>query len=440
MRTTPRTPLRLAVAAVTGLSLAACGSAVPSDGDDAAGADGSDGAVTIEVMSNFTSDVARGKVLDELISEFNEAHAGEYEVTSTTEGDWPALQQKIRSLITAGSAPDLFLYNFNPTDLSREQSGALMDWGPYLEEDPEWAARFAEGNLEALAVDGAVAGIPGDQSPALVYYHEDLLAQAGAEEFPETWDEALEVGRSLKDEGVGAFAMMTADDAWHTMNLVSYLATSAGGADVYAPGQSLDSPAVERAADYTKRLLDVSTPDAVGANYSVSSANFLAGRAAAVIDGPWLISSIQSEVEDPCSVKVAPAPVFDDSELERGYTVTDALNVWGAAQQDDPAKEEAVVEWMKFFTSNSSAARMAVDGEYALAVQTELSPEDAERASCQMAQVLEITNAAPTSVVQMGRGITASAQAGLPSLLEGLALGQQTPESFAAALEQSNTD
>jgi len=427
-----------AVAATAALTLAACGSAVPEgQGDSTSG--GSDGVIRIEVMSNFTSDIARGKVLDELIAEFNQAHEGEYEVVSTTEADWPTLQQKIRSMITAGTTPDLFLYNFNPTDLSREQSGALMDWSEHLAEDPEWAERFAEGNIEQLTVDGQLAGIPGDQSPALVYYHEDLVAQAGSDGFPETWDGVLELGAALKADGVGALAMMTADDAWHTMNAFSYVATSAGGAEAYAPGASLDSEPITTAADYTQRLLEVSTPDAVGANYSVSSANFLAGRAAAIIDGPWLISSIQEQVPDACTVKVAPAPVLADSALPAGYTVTDSLNVWGAATQDDPAKEQGVVEWMKFFTSNESAVRMAVDGEYPLAVQTELSDADAERASCQMAQVLEITNEAPAAVVQIGRGITSSAQAALPSLLEGLALGQRDAADFATALEQANT-
>ncbi len=37
-------------------------------------------AVEIQVLSNFTSDVARGKVLDELIKEFNAQHKGEYTV------------------------------------------------------------------------------------------------------------------------------------------------------------------------------------------------------------------------------------------------------------------------------------------------------------------------------------------------------------------------
>lgn len=431
----------VAATAAAMLALAGCSSAVPDGDDDTSPApDAEAGEVRIEVMSNFTSDIARGVVLDELIAEFNELHAGQYRVVSTTEADWPTLQQRIRAMITAGSAPDLFLYNYNPTDLSREQSGALMDWGPHLEADPEWAARFAGVNIDALTVDGIVAGIPGDQSPALVYYHEGLVAGAGYDSFPSSWDEVIDMGEALADDNVGAMAMMTADDAWHTMNVFSYVASSAGGEDAYTPGSELDSPAIATAADYTRRLLEVSTPDAVGANYSVSSSNFLSGRAAAIIDGPWLISSIQAEVEDPCTVQVAPAPVLAGSQIPAGYTVTDSLNAWGAAVQDDPAKEAAVVEWMKFFTSNESAVRMAVDGEYGLAVQTELTAEDAERASCQMAQVLEITNAAPTAVVQMGRGITASAQAALPSLLESLALGQRSPEDFASALADANTD
>jgi raffinose/stachyose/melibiose transport system substrate-binding protein len=81
---------------------------------------------------------------------------------------------------------------------------------------------------------------------------------------------------------------------------------------------------------------------------------------------------------------------------------------------------------------------MAVDGEYPMAVQTELSDADADRASCQMADVLDVNNAAPTAIVQMARGITSAAQAELPSLLESLAHGQSTPEQFAEKLQAAN--
>lgn len=436
-----RRPMLLGLALTAGLALgvSACGSAVPEEGGEG-DASTKGGEATVTIMSNFTSDISRGKVLDKLIAEFNKEHEGEYQVKSAAEPDWPTLQQKIRSMISAGNPPDLFLYNYNPNDRSREESGQLMDWTQYLDDDPEWKDRFSSDNLDAIEVDGQIPGIPGDQAPALVYYHEDLLAKAGFDSFPKTWDEFLTAADKLKADDVGGLAMMTADDAWHTMNALSYLAMSAGGPEAYAPGTSLDSDAVRTAAEDTKKLLELSTPDAVGANYAVSSRNFLSKQAAAVIDGPWLISSIQSDVEDACSVKVAPAPTFGDGALEPGSTVTDSLNVWGAAKQSDEKKTEAVVEWMKFFTSNDSAARMAVDGEYPLAVQTELSAKDEERASCQMKQVLEIANNAPSSVVQMGREITTKAQADLPSLLESLALDQQSPADFAASLQQANQE
>jgi ABC-type glycerol-3-phosphate transport system substrate-binding protein len=426
-----RTILTLATAAALILGTAGCSSAVPGGGDSG---------TEIEVFSNFTSDVARGQVLDQLIADFNEQHQGTYTVVSKAQPDWPTLQQQIRSRISAGDAPDVFLYNYNPTDLSREESGAMMDWTSALEDDASWRDRFKAGNLDSLTVDGQIVGIPGDQSPTLFYYNEDLFQKAGISEFPTTWDGLMADAKTLHDQGLGAISMMTADDAWHTMNVFSYLATAAGGADVYAPGADLDSPAIVQAADYTKQLLALSTPDAVGGNYASSSSNFVNGQSAMVVDGPWLISSIQSTVPDACSVKVAAAPTFGDGAIEPGYTVTDSLNVWGAAKQDDPAKAAAVVEWMKFLTSNDSAVKMAIDGEYPMAVQTDLSPADTERASCQMAQVIDINNAAPAAVVQMGRTITTAAQAQLPAMLEGLALGQTTPEQFAADLQAANSN
>lgn len=435
-----RTTGMLAVAALAAMALAGCSGAVP-DGGSASGGTGTgggSGVQTVEIYSNFTSDIARGKVLDQLIAEFNEAHAGQYQAKSVTEADWPTLQQKIRSKISAGSTPDVFLYNFNPTDLSREQSGQLMDWTSALGDDPEWKARFSADDLAELTVDGQVVGIPGDQAPTVFYYNTALLEAAGIDTIPTTWDEFMTAAQALKDSGVAAISLMTADDAWHTMNVYSYLATAAGGLDAYADGSSFDLDALTKAAEDTKELFGYSTADAVGANYSVSTTNFLTGQSAVIVDGPWFISSVQGQMENPDDVVAAAAPTFGDGVAPAGYTVTDSLNVWAAAKQSDPQKQAAVVEWMKFFTSNDSAVRMAVDGEYPLAVQTQLGDADAQRASSQMQQVLDIANAAPAKVVQMGRGITTSAQEQLPSLLESLALGRQDPAAFAAALQAAN--
>ncbi|MBV9392367.1 MAG: carbohydrate ABC transporter substrate-binding protein, partial [Verrucomicrobia bacterium] len=299
--------------------------------------------IKITVLSNFTSDVARGKVLNQLIGQFNQAHQDKIQVISNPDPDWPTLQQKIRTMIAAGSPPDVFLYNYNPSDLTRERSGKLMDWSAYLNADPTWKARFSSNNLEAVTVNGAIVAIPSDQAPVLFYYHKDLLKKAGIEKFPITWTEFFQDADKLKANGLPTIALMTADDAWHTMNAFTYLTTAAGGVNIFEPGHPLNAADVVQGATQLKKLFDYTTADAVGANYSISSNNFLTAKAAMVIDGPWLISAIETQSGRPGDVAVALAPTNGDNKVPPGYIVTDSLNLWGAAKQTDKTKEQAVV-------------------------------------------------------------------------------------------------
>jgi ABC-type glycerol-3-phosphate transport system substrate-binding protein len=394
--------------------------------------------VKITILSNFTSEVVRGKVLNELIDQFNQAHQGQIQIISNPDPDWPTLQQKIKSMIGAGSPPDVFLYNYNPNDLSREQSGKLMDWSSYLNSDPGWKASFNPKNLEAVTVNGQIVAIPSDQAPVLFYYHKNLFQKAGIQDFPITWTEFFQDADKLKASGVPAIALMTADDAWHTMNAFTYLTTAAGGASVFDPNQPLNSPAVVQGATRLKELFGYTTADAVGANYSISSNNFTTGQAAMVIDGPWLISSLQSGPGGAGDVAVAVAPTNGDNKVPPGYIVSDSLNLWGAAKQTDKAREQAVVEWMKFLTSSDSAKKLSIEGQYPVAVKITLSKEEISKAGPLMGQVLQYNLAAPAKVVEAVRNIKPAAQAQLPSLLEALAIGQTSPADFASQLQGFN--
>ena len=423
MRNSPLHRTLASLAAIFFIFPAVCAA---SDGD----------AVKVTILSNFTSDVARGKVLNALIEQFNQAHRGRIEVVSNPDPDWPTLQQKIKSMIAAGSPPDVFLYNFNPSDLTREQSGQLMDWSAYLNADSGWQANFDPKNLEAVTVNKQIVAIPSDQAPVLIYYHKDLFQKAGIQSFPTTWDEFFKDAEKLKAIGVPAIALMTADDAWHTMNAFTYLATAAGGVDVFNLNQSLNSPAIVEGATQLKKLFNYTTPDAVGANYAISSNNFITGKAAMVIDGPWLISSLQSAGAN--DVGVAVAPTNGDDRVPAGYIVTDSLNLWGAGKATNKAKEEAVTEWIKFLTSVDNARKMAVEGQYPVAVKIELTQEDINRAGPLMGAVLQYNLAAPAKVVEAVRNIKPAATAQLPSLLEALAIGQVSPPDFANQLQGFN--
>lgn len=399
----------------------------------------STGPTTITIVANFTSDIPRGQVLDKLITEFNAAHKGQYVVVNNQQADWNALQAKIRTEIAAGTAPDVFMYNFNPADLSREKSGVLMNFLPYLNADPAWKARFPQTVLKKLTINGQIFGIPGDEGPAVLYYHSDLFAKAGIASPPTTWTEFFADCDKLKAAGITPLSLMTTDDAWHTMNAFSYVAAEAGGPNVFAPGASLDTSAIVTAAQYTQRMFQYTTADAVGANYSVASEDFISGKTAMIFDGTYLNNAIEG-LADPCEVKTAPAPTLPDSKMPTGFTVTDSLNEWGAKKETDPKKTAAVVAWLKFFTSNENAVEMAVSGQYLMTAKMTLSTQAlSSDKSCQMSSIVNIANKAADSVTMISRALTPAGLAQIPALVQGLALGSLTPDQFASQLQQANT-
>ena len=98
------------------------------------------------------------------------------EVKVTINPDFPAYQEKVKTMISTDTTPDIFHYNFNPNDLSRQKSGKLMDFSEYM--DDEWRARFGEGDLENLTIDGAITSIPFEKAGAVLYYNKEVLEKA----------------------------------------------------------------------------------------------------------------------------------------------------------------------------------------------------------------------------------------------------------------------
>jgi len=394
--------------------------------------------VTIDVVTDFTPNIARGQVLDTLISEFNAAHKGSITVVSQATSDWPTLQAKIRIEVGAGTPPDVFLYNYNPSDTTLERYGAskLIDWTSYLKADPAWKARFTAEDLQTLNTDGDTFALPDDQSSTAIFYRKDLFAKAGISSFPTTWAELFADAQKLKKTGVAAFAEETADDAWLSMNQLSALDVSAGGTDAYY-ATNLKAAPLQKAATELKELFSYAPSDAIGANYATGSSDFTDGRAAMVMDGPWAISPIVSAIPDACAkVGVAEAPTDGNGADKPGTIVTDALTVWAARKTSDKAEQQAVVDWMKFYTSPASAALMATKGQFPLAVQT---PVSSSGSNCLLKQFVSLSNEAPAKVVNIERYMTPEAQAKLPSLVEALVTGgANSPAQFVSSLQQLN--
>lgn len=391
------------------------------------------GAVVLDMYHSWSTDTERGAALDKLIQEFNEANKGEIEVKVTVNPDFPAYQEKVKTMISTDTTPDIFHYNFNPNDLSRQKSGKLMDFSKFLDED--WKARFGDGDLENLTIDGQVLSIPFEKAGAVLYYNKELFTNAGIDEFPKTWGEMMEVCKKLKDNGITPFSLYTADDAWYTCNLFTYLAASYMGTDILNKGGDINTSEMKEAAKKLREFWDYTTADAIGANYSVAMNNFASGKTAMVIDGPWLIGSL-SEISD--KIGIAQVPTFGDGKVAENYIVTDAQTPWAAAKTDDKEKEEAIVKFMKYITSEESVKQLTLEGAVFLSPKLDMEDAEVKGTKGLLGEYLALNSKVEDSTVNIQRNLSTTANSKLPSLLEGLFIDNMTAEEFVEQLAAEN--
>ena len=419
----------LLTAAMTASLLAGCGSETEPEETEKS----ESGAIVLDMYHSWSTDTARGAVLDKLIQQFNEENEGEIEIKVTINPDFPAYQEKVKTMISTDTTPDIFNYNFNPNDLSRQESGKLMDFSEYM--DDEWASRFGEGDLDTLTIDGKLTSIPFEKAGAVFYYNKELFEQAGISEFPTTWDGLLDACEKLQSAGITPFSLYTADDAWYTCNLLTYLAASYEGTEALNKGGDINTEGLKKAAADLREFWNYTTGDAIGANYSVASNNLIAGKTAIAIDGPWLIGTL-GEAAD--KIGVAKAPSFGDGKVADNYLVTDAQTPWAAAATDDKEKEEAIVKFMKFFTSEESVKQLTLEGSVFLSPKLNMEDPDVQAAGGVLGEYLKLNETVEESTTNLQRNMNTAANTALPSLLESLALDEITPDEFVEQLAAEN--
>lgn len=391
------------------------------------------GAIILDMYHSWSKDTERGAALDKLIQQFNEENRGKIEIKVTINPDFPAYQEKVKTMISTDTTPDIFHYNFNPNDLSRQESGKLMDFTEYM--DDEWRSRFGEGDLENLTIDGKITSIPFEKAGAVIYYNKNLFEKAGIKKFPNTWDGLLEVCQKLETAGITPFALYTADDAWYTCNLFTYLAASYTGIDKLNSGGNINTTEMKQAAKMLREFWNYTTGDAIGANYSVASNNFVSGKTAMAIDGPWLIGSL-SEVEE--QIGIAKAPSFNDGKVSESYVVTDAQTPWAAAATEDEEKEKAIVKFMKFITSENSVKQLTLDGAVFLSPKLDMEDADVKGTQGLLGEYLVQNSTVENSTINIQRNLSTAANSVLPSLLESMMLDNITPDEFVEQLALEN--
>jgi ABC-type glycerol-3-phosphate transport system substrate-binding protein len=344
--------------------LTACGGS--SDASDNA-----DGKVKIRLLTRMAGTSTQAQIYKDIIKEFEAKHS-DVVVVDESQGDESAFNNKLKTDLASGTLPNIFRVQGVANLNEYIESGLLMDMDPILKDDPEWGQNFTEGALKYYQVPGheGTYGIPMESGLIGVYYNEELLKKAGINEFPETWSELTAAVKKLKGIDVTPIALGAKATymAGHLHNQIFYKWMGTEAAKKLGTRElKWTDPDVVKTLEYVEDLnkLDAFGKSAAGISDEIAVADFLEGKAAMIITGPWNIGKFTnpSETEYADAIKLAKFPYFDekpefkdeDMQIISPYMVNGKL---------EGKEKEYTVELLKMLTSAEAAKRFAEEAQF----------------------------------------------------------------------------
>ncbi|MEC2346658.1 extracellular solute-binding protein [Paenibacillus barengoltzii] len=272
------------------LSLVGCGStnsAVEKENTS------SSGTKTIKFMHLWPegTNAAQNKILNEIIDDFESENPGikiEQEILANEQ-----YKDKLKVLSASDKLPDVGMAWPGGWLQPYVQGNKIASFDDVI--DSEYRNKFVDGTIEGFEVDGKVYGLPTDLNIAIVYYNKQIFEQNSLE-VPTTYDEFLNVIKTLTNNGVTPIALGN-QERWTGSLWYMYLADRIGGTETIVNAvnrkQSFEDPTLIQAAGEIQNLVDLGAfqKGYNGATSSEAESLFTSGQAAMYLTGTWALPS-----------------------------------------------------------------------------------------------------------------------------------------------------
>ncbi len=321
--------LRLAAGAATLLALLAlvapCGGCGPA-------------AATSGVTLQFWAMGREGEVVQQLAADFEREHPGVRIVVQQI--PWTAAHEKLLTAYVGGVTPDLVqlgntwvpefvaLHALEPLDARVARSADVR------------RADYFGGIWETNVVDGRLWSVPWYVDTRLLFYHRGLLAAAGYDAAPTTWDAWLDAMRKIQArQPAGRWAIVLPTDEWAQPVLLGLQAGSTLLKDGGRRGD-FSGPAFTRAARfYTQMFKEGLAPRTSNVQISNVYNQCARGEFAMYITGPWNLGEFKSRLApaDYAQWLTAPLPGPDANTPGVSLAGGASLAVLAASRHKDEA-------------------------------------------------------------------------------------------------------
>ena len=295
-----------------------------------------------------------GVRMKQLISEFNEANAGEVKIDATTLEWGVPFYTKVQTSVAVGEAPDLMTYHASRIPLAVKQ-GVLdeitaADW----EAMGFTADDFADQIWDAVTgPNGKIYGVPLDTHPIVLYYNKDVLGAAGQLNDDGTpkgmgsGAEFTEMLQAVADSGSVKFplASVTADGNFMFRTIYSLMGQQDG--ELLTDGEFLAGDNADKLSNALGVLQDWTNAglQSTYTDYPATVALFTSGEAAMMINGVWEVPTMTDLHADGKLFEwgAVELPVIFDHPATYSDSHVFAIP---AGSSQDPAKRAAVLKAM----------------------------------------------------------------------------------------------
>lgn len=270
-----------ALLAVAALSLAGCGRAddagTTSQEATTIGSEPATGKITMWAMGT------EGEALPDFVKTFEEANPGvEVDVTAIP---WDSAYSKFQTAIASGNTPDIAM-------MGSTWMADFADAFQTVPTDLDTSGSFP-GAVESNKVGDRAAGVPWYVDTRVLYYRTDMAEQAGWTSAPTTWDELSQMASDMKSKAGAEYGIRlpAGNDSFQG---TLWMPWSNGASLEDGSAWTLDTPEMVEAYEYyqsffTDGLANPSADRSSGAQ----EADFVAGRTPMLIDGPFMIGSLE---------------------------------------------------------------------------------------------------------------------------------------------------
>jgi multiple sugar transport system substrate-binding protein len=250
----------------------------------------------------------------------------------------PTLIQKVLQQASSKTLPDVLMLD-NPDIQQIAEAGALMPLGDFGIN----ADGYAPGPVSAATYDGQLYGLQPGANTLAIFYHKDVLAKAGVQP-PKTWAELKTAAKKLTSGKQYGFAFNATADYEGAWQFLPPMWTNGGDET------DLKSPQVAEALQLWKDLVDDGSVSKSVVNWKQADVNdqFIAGKAAMMLNGPWQIPSLQKAKVD---FGVAPFPVNKPDQTSIAPLGGEA---WTVPVTGDDAKMAKAAELVKCMNTDEN--------------------------------------------------------------------------------------